>query len=376
MESPPARERIGWRAIVPAVLLAFVASRLVLFGVVLALDALPIPWDRPAYAAGPLLGGLTGSDAAYYLGIASGGYHLQPVIGVYTDWVFFPGFPVLTRLVSVATLGDVALAGVIVANAALLVAMLLIARIVADKDDAKAAGLTAWLVAFAPGAVAFGMAYSDSLLLAASAGAILAVRRDRLGVAGALYALAVLVRLPGLLLGIPLFAALWIQRGRRLDAGYLVLLAGPLALLAFALYQGLVLGDPLAFIHGQAAWNIPPITQAVSGSGQGGAGGTGVEPYILVLVGLLIATLLVYTAMLPGLWRSHLPRPEVLLAFVAFGSVFLSGRLQSDARYLALGWPFAWYLATRSHRIRVLAVVLSITGYALFAVLDLSLMAP
>jgi len=43
------------------------------------------------------------------------------------------------------------------------------------------------------------------------------------------------------------------RRWRRL----LALVAGPAAIAVFAGYQAAVLGDALAFIHGQALWAIP-----------------------------------------------------------------------------------------------------------------------
>jgi len=370
--APAAHE--PWRRLLVTVLAAFLVSRLVLVGIVLIVEALPLPYDRVAFAHGPLLTGLTGQDAVYYLGIASDGYHLAPIREGYPDWVFFPGFPLLTRLASVLTLGDVALAGVLVANAALLAGLLLVARLVADAADLRTARWTVWLLAFAPGAVAFGWAYGDSLLLAASAGGLLAARHRRWWLVGLCSAIAVLTRLPGLLLVVPLAYEVWRQEGRRVTRHHLVLLAAPLALVGFASYQGLVLGDPLAFIHGQAAWNIPPVT---SGGGEYDTPDGSMPGYVLAMVALLLGTLLAYTAMLPGLVRSKLPRAEVLLALLAFATVFLSGKLQSDARYLAVGWPFAWYLASRRDRWPQMWLALSITGFVAFGLLGVShLMAP
>jgi hypothetical protein len=354
------------------VLAAFVVSRLVLVGIILAIHVIDPPWPMPTYASGPILGPLTGHDAIYYLGIAAEGYHLEPVRGPYTDWVFFPAFPLLTRLVSVLTMGDVAVAGVIVSNVALLAALAAITALILPAAGRAVARDTAWLVAFAPGAIAFGMAYSDSLMLAGSAGAVLAARRGHPWLVALLYALATLSRPPGILLGLPLLVLLW--GDRRLPSSRLTALAaGPLALAGFALYQGAVLGDPLAFIHGQAAWNIPPI----SAEPPGGQSPSDDGWYILPMVALLITTLLAYTATLPGLWRSRIPRPEVLVAIVAFASVFVSGRLQSDARYLAAGWSFAWFLASRGVRVRTLALVLSGGGYVTYGLLNISqLLAP
>lgn len=259
-------------------------------------------------------------------------------------------------------------------NAALLVALVLVGRLITDEAGSGAARWTLWLVVFAPGAVAFGWAYSDSLLLAASAGALLAARHRRWALVAACYAIAVLARLPGILLALPLLAELWRQDGRRPTVHVLALAAGPLALLAFAFYQGAVLGDPFAFVHGQASWDLPPVTQA--GAVYNRPDGS-MPDYVLAMVALLLATLLAYTATLPGIWRSKLPRPEVLLALMAFVSVFLSGRLQSDARYLAAGWSFAWFLGTRRPRWRAAWLGACVVTYIVYGFLNVShLLAP
>jgi hypothetical protein len=351
---------------------AFLASRAVLLVIVAFIEALALPWDRPAYSTAPILGGLTGHDAVYYLGIAADGYHAAPVSGPYTDWVFFPLFPLLVRVAAVLTLGDVAVAGVLVANLALLVGLGLVATYVREVAGRDAARRAAWLVAFAPGSVAFGLAYSDSLLLAASAGALLALRRGAWLTVAVLFALAALSRPPGILLGLPLLVGAW-QARRRIGPHLLVLAAGPLAIAGFAAWQGATLGDPLAFIRGQAAWNLLPVTAGPPGGAAGDTPGW----YIPWLVALLVVTLLGYTALLPRLWRSRLPRPAVLVALVAFLSVFLSGRLQSDARYLAAGWPFAALLATSGRRVFGAALAISVAGHVGYGLLNVSqLLAP
>jgi hypothetical protein len=359
------------RAALPAILLAFVVSRIVLVAIVLIVEATGFRGDPYAYAGGPL-GALTGYDSIYYLGIAAEGYHLQPIRDAYLDWAFFPAYPLLVKALDVVLPGDVAVAGVLLANGLLLAAMVLVARLMADHGDGRGIKAAMWLLVFAPGAVAFGMAYSDSLLLAASAGAILAVRRG--GTAGAwlaalLLAVAALSRPPGILLVIPLAIAIWQADGLR-SRRYLLLAAGPLALLGFSAYQGAVLGDPLAFLHAQAAWVLPTVVQ--------GASGAAPAPSLAVtaVAVLLLVTLLAYTAMLPGLWRSKLPRAEVAWAFATYVSVFLSGRLQSDARYLAAGWPFAWFLGTRRSRWVAIAIGLSVVGYVLYGCMAIARVLP
>jgi hypothetical protein len=327
-----------WRRALPALVAVFLLSRALVFLVAGALTAIPLAYDGATWTDRPILDVLTGSDAIYYLGIAAEGYHLAPVrLGVYYDWVFFPLFPMVVRAASILTLGDVAVAGVLVSNfafgAALLALYALSVRYVGHDTAVRAAGF----VALAPGAVAFAMAYSDSLFLLLAVGAFLAAERGRWPLAGLLYGLAALSRLPGVLLGLPLLLLLLRSTGRddRLRA-IPWLLAGPLALLAFSAWQGSALGDPLAFLHAQAAWVIPPAV------------GNATAPARLdVLPAMLIVILLFYTFLLVYLRGDRVPAHHALLAVVALLTVIVSLRLQSVARYLAVAWPFAWVLANR-----------------------------
>jgi hypothetical protein len=356
-----------WRGALGWILTAFLISRGLLVVIVALVEgSLPLAYERPTFSEAPILGGLTGHDAIYLLGIARDGYHLTPVQGQFYDWVFFPLYPLLVRLTSLATGLDIAVAGVFVANAAGLTALVLVYKLARRHLDSGSAGRAVFLVALAPGAVAMGMAYSDSLLLACAAGAMLAAERRRYPAMGVLFALAVLSRPPGILMVVPLLAVILQNEGRKPSLSWLPLALGPAAIAAFAGYQGVVLGDPIAFVNAQRAWDIPTVvSQIPTGPYSGGS--------TLALVVLLLGTLLFYTALLPMLRRAPIPLPHVLVAVAAFASVFLSGRLQSDARYLAVGWPFAWLMAWhRSALARTVFPALSAALYVLFAYLHIT----
>lgn len=358
----------GWRVWLPAVLVAFIASRALLLAVAWIVDAsLPLGFERLLYAPGHPLGGLTGLDAVYYLGIAADGYHAAPVNGVYQDWVFFPAYPLLVRAMSLLTMGDVVVAGLLASNLAFLAALIAVALLVRASAGDEVAGRTALLLSLAPGAVAFGLPYSDSLWILTAAGVLLAVRAGRWWLVAGLYAVAALSRPPGILLAIPIAIALVEAGGRRISRTWMTLAAGPVALAAFAAYQGATLGDPLAFVHGQDAWQIPSIV----GGGQTPEQAALVTS-ILPLVLLMLAALLAYTAILPRLRRAGIPWSQVAVAVIAFASVFASGRLQSDARYLAVAWPFAWYLAAQPSARREVVLAVAAGGYVLFAFLNLT----
>jgi hypothetical protein len=335
-----------WRTAVPRILAVFIATRLVLVLLALFVDvSLPLDYDRPAYSHTPVLESLTGEDAVYYLGIAAEGYHLQPIKENHLDWAFFPLYPLVVRLASIVFLGNVAVAGVVVANLALLAALAALYRLSVRYMDSETALRAVAYLTIAPGAVAFGMAYTDSLFLLLAIGAFMAAERRQWLLMGVLYALATLTRPPGVLLGIPLaFFAIPAIRARNWFPA-LALVLGPLALVGFCAYLGLLTGDFLATFHAQAAWNIEPAIPL--GGGGGGASGGSANPGIAPLPILLIATLVAYTFLFVYFRVDRIPLPYVALSVVSLLTLVGSLRLQSVARYLAVAWPFSWVLANR-----------------------------
>jgi len=356
------------RDALPALLAIFLATRLLLLLVAVLAEVLGLAGAGPAYDERPILRALTSWDAVYYLGIAAEGYHGQPVQADYVDWVFFPLFPALVRLVAVP-LGDIAVAGVIVANAAAFGASIVLYVLARPYIGHGRALRSVLLVSIAPGAVAFGLAYSDSLFLLLAAGAFLAAERRRYVAMAVLYALAALARPPGILLVLPLAALLLRQLGARPSAPWAALAGGPLALVGFSLYQGAVLGDPLAWLNGQAAW-APPS--------QGGSPSVVTEgPVQAALIALLLGILLLYVPLLVLMRRDPVPLPHALVAVVAFATVFLSGQFVSSPRFLAVAWPFGWVLASRTDFAgRNLWPPLSAGLFVLFGVLHVTHLLP
>ena len=112
-------QAMRWREAGAAIAALFVVSRgiLVLLALFLEND-IPLGYVGPAFDDRLGLRSLTGTDSVYLLGIAAEGYHAEPVSQAFRDWVFFPLYPLVTRAASLLTLGDVAIAGVVVANLA------------------------------------------------------------------------------------------------------------------------------------------------------------------------------------------------------------------------------------------------------------------
>jgi hypothetical protein len=169
-------------------------------------------------------------DALRFITIASHGYGADPL-----NTAYLPLYPLAIRLGAVLTLGHYLTAALLVSNLACLGAMGLLWRWIAGIFDRTVAWRAVILILLFPdGFFLFG-AYSESLFLLLSAGCLLAIRTDRLLLAGGLATLATLTRVQGLMLLAPLFFATlrsWPRASERLTAVISLLLA-PLMLLIY-----------------------------------------------------------------------------------------------------------------------------------------------
>jgi hypothetical protein len=178
-------------------------------------------------------------DAGFYLAIAEHGYpvHLRfPAAG---RAAFFPLFPLLIRLTSYLTGGSCLIAGLIVsvlAGAASAVGVWALAARVRDRGVADRAVV---LYCFFPGAMTFGMLYSEPLAVALGAAALLALIERRWLLAGIIGAAGTAER-PTLIVlavvsGVAAAQAIWTRREWR---ALLAPALTPLGMLAFFGYLG------------------------------------------------------------------------------------------------------------------------------------------
>jgi hypothetical protein len=335
-----------WREVGVAIAAIFLVSRGALVLVATFLENnIPLAYHGNTYSHAPILRSLTGTDSIYYLGIAAEGYHSAPVYQAFRDWAFFPLYPIVVRAFSILTLGDIALAGVIVANLAFVAALAVLYRLTLHYLDHDRTVRSLAFVALAPGAVAFAMAYSDSLFLLLAAGAFLAGEQRRWWLMAVLYGLASLTRLQGVLLGIPLAILIaestggWRSVAAWRTPRLLWLAAGPIGFGLFAAYLGWAFGDPLGMFTAQQAWSN--IGRPETGNTTPVLANT--DAIVLLLVGVLVLYLFLFLFRRPD----RLPASYTALALVTVVTALASGRLQSIGRYLAVAWPFDWLLANR-----------------------------
>jgi hypothetical protein len=159
--------------------------------------------------------GLVTWDGTFYRTIAAHGYSMGPT-GLAEDnpLRFFPLYPLLARALSLFTLGNAAVALVILTNVAALGCLIALRRLVAATfDDDDLARRSMWWLALFPAGAVMVMAYAESLMLLATLGAFLAIRQRRWPLAGGLVFAAALTRPVGILLAVPMAIEVW--EGRR-----------------------------------------------------------------------------------------------------------------------------------------------------------------
>lgn len=209
--------------------------------------------DDPGPSVGRMLAVWNRWDTGHYLRIAEVGYTAERPDSA----AFFPLYPLLLRVADPVLPGGLLTAALVISNLACLGALTVLHRLAAvELGEQTAARVPLYLMAF-PGAFFLCAGYTSSLFLLLSVAALYAMRRGRWWAAGGLGALSTATRLAGILLIVAFVIEYgrqhgWRPRRWRLDALALALV--PAGMVAFALYLGQRLGDPLAFSHAQALW--------------------------------------------------------------------------------------------------------------------------
>ena len=255
------------RAPIADILWLFIATRLLLVAVTyIGYILFPVP--PHVYPVHPvdIVGLLTSWnhwDAARYTQIAQSGYQ-----NIY-DTAFFPLFPLLIKggALLIGNQGYIAV-GMILSNLALLGALFVLYQIATDMLGELAGRRTILYLCIFPTAFFFFAAYNESLFLLLTAGAFLAMRRQRWWLAGVLGLFAALTRTAGLLLVLPYLYELWVARKGVADDEQSALSKAwqtlprllpvaliPLGTVIYALYCWKVFHDPLAFSTVQSHWD-------------------------------------------------------------------------------------------------------------------------
>ena len=283
-------------------------------------------------------------DGAWYARIAAGGYHAFPVEGNRYDFAFFPAWPVLMLVLSLAflPLGGV---GFVASNLLFVAGALLVWRLLAERWDPSIATGAVALLSFAPTAYVFSMAYSESLFLVAVAGSMLA-RRAWIG--ALLGGVAGATRLAGLALVAAGGAIVGAARERRR-----LLLAGCVgALVGFGLWfvaVAILTGRPLAFFEGPRSWIPFNVFETQMNS---------IHRHPLTFIGrFAFVALALAGSIAAALHDRQLGLYALAVVGLAIASV-LGSPVQSIARYALPAFPAYAGMADRLGRRGTLALVI------------------
>jgi Mannosyltransferase (PIG-V) len=207
-------------------------------------------------SADPVRNMLARWDTYWYFDIATRGYSWNGNPLEQQNVVFFPLLPALMRFGGRAIGGHPLLAGLAVSLVAFPAALAYVWRWTAERHGRDAASWTVALLCAFPFSVFFSAVYTESLFLLVTMGAWYhCERRDT--VPSALFGFAAgLVRPNGFMLAAPLAWLLFEDRDRRpsMLAGCAIVAAPVLGVLAVSSALAIRVGDPWAWIRGQAAW--------------------------------------------------------------------------------------------------------------------------
>jgi hypothetical protein len=237
-------------------------------------------------------------------------------------------------------------AAVIVTTIAAFAAMLLVYEVVRRWKGESVARWTIVLLLAFPTSIFLWQFYTEALLIALSAGAILAMLQRRTWLAGVLGALTAMTRPPGILIFVVLVVMAFEQRRRVREMVPLLLCPVGLAIVMIVLRQQA--GDAFAFTHGSEGWgrhlSLPwgPVNATlrayVHGGGphlQGWSWSTlsalG-SPRDLIATYLFLA-LFIVSVVRPWPWSAR----AFILAMVLMP--LATGIVQSMSRYVLAAWP-------------------------------------
>lgn len=196
-------------------------------------------------------------DSEWYRKIATEGYSPDGDPTQVGGLVFYPLYPLLSRVAAEITGLSVADAMLLVANLAALAGIVLLFKLVREEFGETIALLTVTFLSFFPASYFMSAGYTEPLTLMWIASFFLLLRRRRFFAAAAIAGLATATRSSGIVLLPILLWELWSQRTPRQFVRDVV----PCTVLAtcglwiYMLYLGYVFGNPLAFSDGQSAYH-------------------------------------------------------------------------------------------------------------------------
>jgi hypothetical protein len=312
--------------------------------------------------------GLLSWDGAWYSDIATHGYAALP----HEALRFFPGLPIAARIFGAVGIGDRP-ALVVIANVAAFVAGLLLYRLVRwERGDPDLAVRSVWLLALAPPAFVFVMAYTDSVAIALAIATMYLLRRERWWGATACAFLAGLFRPTAFLLAVPALvegirgirSASWRGRIARVAA----VIAAPVGTSLYVIWVGSRFGDfALPFteqtsshLRGRLTDPVTALVHAAKGAFNGHVGTALHVPWFVLVV--------ILTVLVCRRW----PLSYAAFTIAVVGTAVTSNNLDSSERYALFAFPLVIAAAQLVQSRRVERPVFVLASAALFGYASLA----
>jgi len=241
----------------------YLASRLVIV-VAANIGSAELPlWKQDLWQSGPSwYDHLLRWDSEWYAGIAADGYRYA---GVPNDpnnlqsVVFFPLFPLLSRLFAQASGISAAHALLVVANVAALFAMLLFYKVARQGCGERVALLSVAFLSFFPGSLFLSAGYAEPLTLLFVLLGFALLQETRFLPASVCGGFAAATRAAGIVLAPVLLWELWCKYRhepvRFVLRALLCLTLASSGVWLYMIYLGFTFGHPLAFSEAQSAWH-------------------------------------------------------------------------------------------------------------------------
>ena len=313
-------------------------------------------------------------DSAYYLDIASYGYNYNGNPQAMQSIVFFPGYPLLFRVVAGMLRISLPFSAVFVSNLCAAGAVVLLFRLVARLWDEDTALATVAVVSLFPASLFLSAGYAESAGLLFTVAAFALLFRGRVALAVVCAGCMSGIRPLGFLLAIPLVYAVWRDTGRRFSLRFLgyACAAGAAAesgLMGFMLYCWIKFHDPLVFVHARAAWK-----------GEGGGLPPGQAAWRQLTAGVVFQYLpnlsdswffLAFAGIAIALWRRFPPELNLYTAATLLAllgtRVFQEPGFTSMNRYMMLLFPCMIGMALIAvRRVWLIASMAAVFGAMLF----------
>jgi Gpi18-like mannosyltransferase len=198
-------------------------------------------------------------DSGWYISIVEHGYQFHP--GKVSNVVFFPLYPLLVKLLSLAV--NAKLAGFIISNAALFLAVAYLYRLIMlDYEEPEIASKAVFYLLVAPASFFFSIFYTEALFLFLAVSSFYYAREKAWLIASLLGFLAALTKSLGVFLVIPLlFEYFDVTHGHlrieisKVKKDFLYLLLVPAGLFTYMAYLYFTFGNPFVFSHASDAWH-------------------------------------------------------------------------------------------------------------------------